>query len=493
MGTAGSRTERVAIIGLDCAAPELLFHEWLDELPNIRSLVTRGVHGELASIVPPITVPAWMSMMTSQDPGSLGIYGFRNRRDYSYGGLFFASASSVKQPTLWDVAGASGRESIVIGVPPTYPPKAIRGNLVSCFLTPDTNRPFTYPTSLSAEIHGAADGYMLDVAGFRRLDRGRLLTQLHVMTEKRFRAAKHLVETKPWDLFAMVEIGVDRLQHAFWRYWDRSHRLHDPDSPFATAIHDYYAELDGHIGSLVQAMGEETTVFIVSDHGAKRMDGGICINEWLIANGYLVLNEAPEEPTRLRPDMVDWSSTRAWGDGGYYGRLFINVEGREPEGCVAPESAEGLLDELIDGLETLGDDNGRPIGTRVHRPADLYERVEGVAPDLIAIFGGLHWRSLGTVGGGSIHVFENDTGPDDANHAENGVLIAAGPGIGAQADPIVGMSLLDVAPTVVDLYGLDPVAEHQGSSLLPRFDTGEAFTALDEEKIAERLEELGYL
>lgn len=493
MGIAGARTERVAIIGLDCATPEFLFHEWRDDLPNINGLISRGVHGELASIVPPITVPAWMSMMTSQDPGSLGIYGFRNRRDHSYGGLFFASSASVKQPTLWDVVGRQGLDSIVIGVPPTYPPKPIRGDLVSCFLTPDTNRPFTAPTSLGAEVHGVADGYMLDVAGFRRLDRSRLLKQLHVMTEKRFRVARHLVETKPWDLFAMVEIGVDRLHHAFWRYWDRAHRLHEPDSPFSSAIFDYYVELDGHIGGLLAALGDETTVFVVSDHGAKRMDGGICINEWLIANGYLKLKQTPDEPARLTPEMVDWPNTRAWGDGGYYGRLFLNVEGREPEGCVAPEAAESLLDELIAGLEALGDERGRSIGTRVHRPRDIYARVEGIAPDLVVVFGGLHWRSIGTVGRGNIHVFENDTGPDDANHAENGVLIAAGPGIGCQAEPIVGMSLLDVAPTAVELFGFDPLAEHQGESLVSRFDTGDGFTALDEEKIAARLEELGYL
>ncbi|MEO2006275.1 MAG: phosphodiesterase, partial [Candidatus Poribacteria bacterium] len=180
-------------------------------------------------------------------------------------------------------------------------------------------------------------------------------------------------------------------------------------------------------------------------------------------------------------------------DGGYYGRLFINIAGREPEGCVAPEEAEALLDELIAGLEALGNEQGRSIGTRVHRPRDLYARVEGIAPDLVALFGGLHWRSIGTVGGGEVHVFENDTGPDDANHAENGVLIAAGPGIGTQMDPIAGMSLLDVAPTVLRLFGMDPLPQHQGESLLTRFETGEAFSAVDEEKIAARLEELGYL
>ena len=81
--TNGSR-RRVMVIGLDCAAPELIFDRWLDDLPNLKSLYESGIHGELRSCDPPITVPAWSVMMSSKSPGRLGVYGFRNRADHSY-------------------------------------------------------------------------------------------------------------------------------------------------------------------------------------------------------------------------------------------------------------------------------------------------------------------------------------------------------------------------------------------------------------------------
>ncbi|MEJ2679352.1 MAG: alkaline phosphatase family protein, partial [Gemmatimonadota bacterium] len=90
---------RILIIGLDCAAPELLLGE---DLPNIRRLMEAGLYGRLESVVPPITVPAWMSMSTSRDPGSLGVYGFRNRVDYSYDRMQTADSRWFKAVTMWD-------------------------------------------------------------------------------------------------------------------------------------------------------------------------------------------------------------------------------------------------------------------------------------------------------------------------------------------------------------------------------------------------------
>jgi hypothetical protein len=89
-------SSKVCVIGLDCAAPELVFDLWADRLPNLRRVMERGVYGPLESATPPITVPAWMCMTTSQDPGSLGIYGFRNRLDHSYDKLGFVNSSSIK-------------------------------------------------------------------------------------------------------------------------------------------------------------------------------------------------------------------------------------------------------------------------------------------------------------------------------------------------------------------------------------------------------------
>ena len=132
---------------------------------------------------------------------------------------------------------------------------------------------------------------------------------------------------------------------------------------------------------------------------------------------------APGRPLEARSPQGRLGQTTAWGSGGYYGRLFLNVRGREPQGLIAPEDYEATRDKLIAELEALGDPDGRPIGTRVLKPESrsVPVQVRGLAPpDLFVYFGNLRWRSVGTVGTGQIHTFENDTGPDDANHAQDG-------------------------------------------------------------------------
>ena len=84
---------KILVVGLDCASPEILFSD--DRLVNIRRVMDAGCYGKLESVIPPITIPAWMCMATSQDPGSLGVYGFRNRSDYSYDGLEIVNARSI--------------------------------------------------------------------------------------------------------------------------------------------------------------------------------------------------------------------------------------------------------------------------------------------------------------------------------------------------------------------------------------------------------------
>jgi predicted AlkP superfamily phosphohydrolase/phosphomutase len=456
---------RAMVIGLDCAPPEFLFERWRDELPNIGSLLSRGRYGVLRSCDPPITVPAWACMTSSRSPGALGIYGFRNRRDYSYEGLSIADSRSVRAPRVWDLLSARGKSVIVIGVPPTYPVTPVNGVMISCFLTPDTEQAqYTHPPELKEEIEGLVGRYMVDVDNFRTSEKERLLADIEEMTERRFRVAEHLLETRPWDLFFMVEMGTDRMHHAFWRYSDPEHRLHEPGNPFEGAMLDYYRALDEKVGRLVRFADDDTAVLIVSDHGAKRIDGGICINEWLRAEGYLTLKEEPAEPTPLRPELVDWERTRAWGEGGYYCRLNLNVAGREPSGTVQPDEFGPLREELKRKLEALGDDQGKPIGTIAYRPEDLYGERNGIPPDLLVYFGDLSWRSIGQVGTGSVHVFENDTGPDDANHAPDGVYVLAGDGV----EPGQGeqRAIFDIAPTLLELLGEPVPADMEGKSLL---------------------------
>src|SRR5919197_3945526 len=166
---------RVAVIGLDCVTPQLMFRDLLDEMPTIRSLMERGMHGDLASITPPITVPAWACAMTGKTPGQLGIYGFRNRKDTTYEGLAVAHSGSVKEEAVWDVLGRHGLRSLLIGVPPSFPPpKQFPGWRVACFLTPPSAERWAYPQPLEVEIEeelGGKGSYIFDIPNFREAGR----------------------------------------------------------------------------------------------------------------------------------------------------------------------------------------------------------------------------------------------------------------------------------------------------------------------------------
>lgn len=464
---------RVAVIGLDCAEPSLVFDRFQDDLPTLTRLRQRGVYGRLESVIPAITVPAWSCMFSGKDPGALGIYGFRNRADYDYHHLVTANGDAVREDRLWDILSRYGKRSTILNVPGTYPPRPLAGEMIACFLTPDPGAPYTYPPSLKDEIEQQVGAYKFDVPEFRTDDKARLIADVRQMTEQHFAAARYLARTRAWDLFITVEIGLDRMHHALWAAMDETHPMHDPRSPFKDAIRDYYRLLDAEIARLIACFPPETHLLIVSDHGAQRMDGGICINEWLLREGYLALKR-PLEPSagikRLDQMDVDWTRTRAWGEGGYYGRLFVNLAGREPEGIVPPEAVDGLLRELSDKLAALGDEHGRPIGTRCFRPAELYARVNGLPPDLLIYFGDLSWRSIGTLGWGKVHIHENDTGPDDANHAQHGLFIYAQQPRDLKGRVVAEAHLLQIAPTVLQLLGVPTPADIQQSPL-PVFTT----------------------
>lgn len=470
------KNERVLVIGLDCLTPQLVFERYIGRLPNLRSLMQAGYWGRLRSCDPPITVPAWSCMVTSKDPGQLGFYGFRNRTDYSYEGLAFANSLAVREPTLWNILSKNRRDSVLVGIPQTYPVKPLRGHLVTGFLAPDNQSEYTYPSELKQEVEKVADGYIIDVKDFRTDDKDWLLRQVYEMTEKRFRVVRHFLKTKPWDFFMFVEMGPDRLHHGFWRFCDPEHRLYQDGNPYRNVLEDYYVFLDRKVGEILAEVDlKKTVVLVVSDHGAKKMQGGICVNEWLRREGYLVLRADPARSSRLKMEEIDWKATKAWGEGGYYSRIFFNVRDREPQGVVPPSDYERFRSEIKERLEALGDDEGRPIGTVLHRPQDLYRECRNVPPDLIAYFGDLDWRSVGSVGMDSIHTFENDTGPDDANHDRFGVFVLADPGLpdSQRGRKLEGITLYDIAPTVLESLGIRPPEDMIGASIRKKASEGE--------------------
>ena len=120
-----------------------------------------------------------------------------------------------------------------MGVPLTYPPKPLNGILVSSFLTPGKDVQFTYPDEVKAELDRVADGdYMIDVENFRTDRKDDLLKAIYVMTERRFKAFRHFYRKELYDFAMVVEMGIDRIHHAFWRYFDKNHRLYEPGNQY---------------------------------------------------------------------------------------------------------------------------------------------------------------------------------------------------------------------------------------------------------------------
>jgi predicted AlkP superfamily phosphohydrolase/phosphomutase len=428
-----------------------------------------------------------MCMATSQDPGSLGVYGFRNRTDHSYAGLGIANSRSIQELAIWDQLAREGKRSVIIGVPPSFPPRKVNGICVGCFLTPSTaTDDYTWPVSVKAEIASLVGEYEVDVKGFRTDQKAWLRESVFRMSRKLFQVVRHYLANTEWDYFQFVDIGLDRVHHGFWRYHDPEHVLHEPGSEFADVIRDYYLHLDQEIGRLLEGLDDETVVLVTSDHGARRLDGGFCVNEWLVREKLLALNEYPKAVTPFGKLSVDWGRTRVWSEGGYYARVFFNVQGREPEGTIPAAEYETFRDEMKARLEAT------IPGTLVFKPEEIYRTVRNVAPDLIVHFGGLSYRSVGGVGYPELIVVENDTGPDDCNHAQFGSFILAGPRFPAVGE-LSGVKLLDIAPTLLELGGYDVPSSMQGRSLAGGARQVEGLSEDGERIIRDRLSGLGYL
>jgi predicted AlkP superfamily phosphohydrolase/phosphomutase len=391
--------KKVLVIGLDCATPEIVFDR-REELPVLRELIENGLYGNLRSSDPPITIPAWMVMCTGKDPGKLGLYGFRHRKDY------------------------------------------------------------TYPTDLRIELEEKFGPYIFDVV-FRTDDKDKLLEQTYDMTEQRFKVLNHLITKKPWDFFMFVEIGVDRIHHAFWKYLDPVHHLYEKGNPYENVILDYYKRVDTLIGELLSNVDQDTTVLVVSDHGAKSMKGAFCINEWLIEQGDLVVNERHQSPISFEKVDVDWSRTKAWGWGGYYARIFLNVEGRETQGVIKIEDYKKEREALIERLAAVKGPNEEEWKTKIIKPQKYFQDLNGDYPDLMIYFDDLYWRSAGTLGHGTKYLLENDTGPDDAVHAQDGIYILYDPK--NKCSVRKDANILDIGPTILDEMGLAVPEDMRGN------------------------------
>jgi predicted AlkP superfamily phosphohydrolase/phosphomutase len=194
------------------------------------------------------------------------------------------------------------------------------------------------------------------------------------------------------------------------------------------------------------------------------MKGCLCVNMALEEMGLLEFEEKPKPRTSLEAAKINWKKTYAWGWGGYYARIFLNLKGRETQGIIEPEEYETWRNKIQELLKSIPDDKGRPMNTVVLKPEDIFQIVRGDAPDLMVYFDDLNWRSAGTVGYKSMYLDENDTGPDDAVHDYHGVFIISDPKKKMGKD-VGTRNIIDIAPTILNVFGIKIPEDMEGKKI----------------------------
>ncbi|MBE9581872.1 MAG: alkaline phosphatase family protein [Proteobacteria bacterium] len=365
--------KRILIIGLD-GVPYSLLTSLREQgvLPNLDSVIKKGLFGSMEVCLPPISSVSWSSFMTGKDPSYHGVYGFTDiTAKYQLRFPFFAD---LKVPTFFDLMGEKGCQSVVINLPSTYPVRAFPGVLISGFVAVELARA-VYPPSLLPRLQAMKYRVDLDLARARS-DKEFLFKDLQATLELRRKAVDLLWKEIPWTLFMVVVTGTDRLHHYAFD------SLEDPQDPHHQAFVDYYRSVDSFIGEQLDRFekdfaGDDRLVLLLSDHGFTGLDKEVYINRLLVQKGFLAFSA--DNPKMISD--LDPKQTRAFALDP--GRIYVNLKGRFSNGTVEPSDREKVLEELSDLLTNLHF-NERSVAAGVYRREDLYRGpLAEEAPDLV--------------------------------------------------------------------------------------------------------------
>jgi len=535
------RSPRVLIIGLDAATPELV-SSWSNDghLPNLARMIAEGAWGKLRSTLQPVTSAAWTTIMTGANQGKHGLYDFVQRLAGTYS-VEVTDASHIKLPTILEIASRFGKRVVSINMPYTSPPPPVNGIIVGGPFAPAINKRSVYPADFIPILREIVPDYFIlpDYDPSTPDPMGAFATRLHEEIEQRERLCLRLMQSETWDLFTVVFMAADEAQHSFWHC--QTARPGTKEWSHRNVIRDVYQRLDAAIGRLVaQAITDEafhTTVLVISDHGAGPLRWLVNLNRWLAQQGFLHYTSSTLTrlaqvrasglrnlarayrrivPPRLRALLrsqsdgrlfarmkgklestinntaIDWSRTRAYALGSG-GNLYLNLQGREPQGIIQVEAEyEETRTQIADALKTLSDpEDGSPLVQRVYRREEIYTGPQlAMAPDLV-----IEWSDYANWGRGgpallNTPVLENQRHfdlsdqPLSGSHRKDGIIVAYGPSI-RKGTAIQNAGLVDVMPTALSLLGL-PLPDHLDGKTLGIFD------AIDSPReIGELVEEKG--
>lgn len=529
---------KTLLIGLDGATWTLL-DPLMEQgvMPFLQRFLSEGVRAPLRTIIPPLTPPAWTSLMTGRRPGQHGVFDFFRMDSAEDKHIRFFNSNDVGVDTIWSLASGQGMRVTTLNYPAMFPPPRLNGYVVPGWVPWRQLRLACWPENLLDRLKTLPGFNQRELAMDIKLEEKAIegvanyeeygpWIDLHSRREANlYDILAHLTAEDPSELTSILFDGVDKLQHLCWRF------LRPEDAtPLETAEEkhlrelalDYYRKLDRVLERMVEMAGPEATTIMASDHGFGPTWEVFHLNTWLERKGYLAWSDAAlHRETASAPLgvgqvakhtwLLDWSRTRAYATTPTSNGIHINLAHGDKPG-VKPEEYESFRARLIEDLKTVVDpQSGERVVSEIYTREEAFPGPNGkYGPDLTLVL-----RD-----GGLISILPAPEPLEKrkavaGSHRHVGVFLAKGPGV-KRGFTSKELSLLDVAPTVLYTLGLPVPREMEGKVPPPVFEarhmalrpvriaahaaaaaavqTADAsLSEEDEAVVMERLRELGYI
>ncbi len=483
------------VIGLDGATWDLLGPLCeRDLMPNLRALRDQSLWGVLNATYPPVTAPSWTTFATGVNPGRHGVFDFFTLEPGKYGKRLIDLAQPAAPP-IWQRVKAAGGTPVVINFPALYPATPDCGVSVAGMLAPNTDSRFFSPRHLFTALRPRVGEYQIDVrwpgGGAEALPR--YCRAIAALTRARTRWAEAILTAGAWDLAIVVYVTLDRLGHKAWGVLQQLARGDDkPETELTVAVGEALTELDRGIGQLLAMAGPDTDIYLASDHGfgpggevfepnvllaergllalhggrtalvrmAKRLRDGLIAPAGRVARkGWGV---APTTTGRAFAHLVDWSRTRAFALSVTDMGIYVNQQGRFPQGMVRGEAdRRAVVEEVMACLAELRHPlSGRRLAVETRRREEIFHgQWTEAAPDLLFVVEGGALHSGTRTHGARVHAADFLRG--DGNHRQEGIFAcrAVGIGSGRTRHP---WAIEDIAPTILQRMGIPGAAEMDG-------------------------------